>query len=283
MAKKSLKFSFDAYLIKTPKGYRLSFVGVEKSLRLLDLLEWFQRCWNNQHMLSFRVVALAALFSFCLPAPTQAEDVYTLIIKKQEEKKITRWSLAEWLRVKDRMKLMDMWLALHTPSPYEFYLGGEWVRGDVQGVPTQSNYSGSRFYAGAYASIFGLEVQRESTFAERWTGLFNFRFFGYHAQGTNITLQAGIQEQEESGAKFRSALVGVDTTIYLARFFGVRGIFRHHFLSVPNSSGSRISGNRGEGNAFIDFSFLRVYGGYFTESEGAADREGFHLGSTLYF
>jgi hypothetical protein len=38
--------------------------------------------------------------------------VTTYVTKVQEERQSTRWTLTEWLRIKERMKLMDVWMAM---------------------------------------------------------------------------------------------------------------------------------------------------------------------------
>lgn len=38
--------------------------------------------------------------------------VATYVWETQEKRKSTRWTLTEWLRIKERMKLMDLWLAM---------------------------------------------------------------------------------------------------------------------------------------------------------------------------
>ena len=46
-------------------------------------------------------------------APLFAETVVTTyVVKTQEQRASTRWTLTEWLHVKERMKLMDVWLAM---------------------------------------------------------------------------------------------------------------------------------------------------------------------------
>ena len=48
----------------------------------------------------------------------------TVIIKvieeRQEKRESTRWTLTEWLRIKERMKMMDVWLAMFSPKQPEF-------------------------------------------------------------------------------------------------------------------------------------------------------------------
>lgn len=38
--------------------------------------------------------------------------VTTYVTRVQEERQSTRWTLTEWLRIKERMKLMDVWMAM---------------------------------------------------------------------------------------------------------------------------------------------------------------------------
>lgn len=39
-------------------------------------------------------------------------QVTTYVIKTQEERETTRWTLTEWLKIKERMRMMDVWLAM---------------------------------------------------------------------------------------------------------------------------------------------------------------------------
>lgn len=56
------------------------------------------------------VLGLLALFH----APVLLADtvVTTYVTKVQEERETTRWTLTEWLRIKERTKMMDVWLAM---------------------------------------------------------------------------------------------------------------------------------------------------------------------------
>ncbi|MCM2279900.1 MAG: hypothetical protein NDJ89_17635 [Oligoflexia bacterium] len=215
-------------------------------------------------------VGLFAAAAVGAPAWVQADDVYTIVVKKQEAKAQKRWSLSEWLETKEKIRLMDMWLALHTPSPFEFSLGADYRTGNS---PSGSFTGWSGSFA-AYASIFGLEAQYEDSAARTFRGLFHLRIFGYSDQATQITLQTGLISRD--GA--RAALAGVRTNIYLARFFGIEGLFRHVFESA---SGASLGGKRFEAGAFIDFDFVRVTGSYFSEPSSALS--GASLGTRLYF
>ncbi len=52
------------------------------------------------------------LLSGAASATAQTRRITTYIEDVQEERRSTRWTLTEWLRIKERMKLMDLWLAM---------------------------------------------------------------------------------------------------------------------------------------------------------------------------
>ncbi|MDA9951048.1 hypothetical protein N9D31_00605 [Oligoflexaceae bacterium] len=57
-----------------------------------------------------------ALVLMCFSASLVAESKWrtyrTYVHETQEYRKSTRWTLTEWLRIKERMKMMDVWLAM---------------------------------------------------------------------------------------------------------------------------------------------------------------------------
>lgn len=58
-----------------------------------------------------RLIAVLLVTTFA--ATARAETVVTTYVTKvQEERETTRWTLTEWLRIKERMKMMDVWLAM---------------------------------------------------------------------------------------------------------------------------------------------------------------------------
>ena len=200
----------------------------------------------------FKHLLMLTLFIAFMPTnrTVRADEIYTFVVKKQEEKQRSRWTLSEWLATRDKMRLMDLWLALHSPSPYEFFVGGNY---GFIGSGSQTN--SIRFQAGAYASIFGLELQRSSGTIREWLYLFHLRIFGFHAQATNITLEAGLRSADKPFVS-RNAVAGIGMSVYLTRFFGLDGLYRYNFGSVPSSTRYRVYGSYFEGGPFIDFKFL---------------------------
>jgi hypothetical protein len=223
-------------------------------------------------------------------SPVRADEIYTFVVKKQEEKAKNRWSLSDWLETRDKMRLMDLWLAIHSPSPYEFFLSGSYVIPSASGAP-----KGADLAFAAFATIFGLETRYTTQVGTpasdgRFEGLFDLRIFGFHDQSTNITFQTGLKRDSQGAESYRNALIGGRMDIYLARYFGIGGLYHHYFDSTPVSAGI-FGGNRYEGQAFIDFQFLRVFGTYFSESttltnaaaSSSSTNNGVNLGIKLYF
>ena len=60
----------------------------------------------------WRRLPLLVLLAVLAPIARGDTQVTTYVIKTQEERQQTRWSMTEWLRIKERMKMMDVWLAM---------------------------------------------------------------------------------------------------------------------------------------------------------------------------
>jgi hypothetical protein len=226
------------------------------------------------------LVILALLFT----ASRRGQAEIYFIDQKQEVISQSRWSLAEWLDQRDRMRLMDLWLAIHSPSPYEFYVGTTFQNGYLTGGSYASMWN---VQAVAYASIFGIEAQRNfSSYQPNYVLMGHLRVFGRHAQDTNITFEGGAREQDIGQDQAWNPLVGVAISIYINRFFGIDGLYRHYFTATY--SGGAVLGDRYEAGGFIDFKFVRFDGGYFDEYDQVQGltgitRRGPYLGFKIFF
>lgn len=228
----------------------------------------------------FTALALSASTFDWVPKAC-ADDIYTIVIKKQEDKDRYRWTLSDWLYTRDTMRIQDLWLALHSPSPYEFFLGGNYQFDHLTPGGTLNPWE---LHFGAFVSIFGLEAHYESTVDNQWSGIFDLRVFGYHDQSTNITLQVGLRDRSNGSYSIDNIFTGARFTIYLARAFGVEMLYRHFFTnSTPTSTGVGISSDRFQGGVFLDYKFLRIYGDYFTEYDANSTLNGIIVGPKIYF
>lgn len=231
--------------------------------------------------LLFCLTSLSFL-SLLIPRQSRAEQVYRFIIQKQEDKEKYRWNLTDWINTRDRIRLMDLWLALHSPAPYEFFLGTTYQINQTHAFQNYYNVIDGTF--AAFVTIFGLEGSYEKNFDTRWTGSFDLRVFGYHDQSTNITLQGGLRYRSSDQYEIRNAFAGVRMTIYLAKAFGIEGLFRRYFDSTPTTLPDvGQAGNRYQAGAFLEYNFLRLYGAYFIESEPPNELKGTILGLKFYF
>ncbi len=192
-------------------------------------------------------------------------DIVSDMVRKQNTKVKTRFSVSDWFgSQRSQIQIQDLFLAIHAPSPYEFYLGGDYVWAQPNG---SSRFSGQtwRMSVAAYVSIFGLALEKEFR-KEMWSGVFNLRVFGFNVQSTNITLHGGLRSQENPTI-YRSPFVGGTMTIYIGKYFGFEGLYRHYFRPLTNDAGIDTEGSRWEGSVFVDYRVLRVYASYFTEGE----------------
>lgn len=224
------------------------------------------------------------LFSCCaaslLTQPAKADDVYTFVIKKQEEKAKYRWSLADWFATRDQMRLQDLWLAAHS-SPFEYFIGGNY---QFNQDTSNAYFSGYELNVGAFSSLVGLEghVEKVQNNA-RVYGIFDFRFVGRHDQGTNLTAQVGVLNTVTLVDSYRSVFAGMSLTFYIARFFGFQGNYRYFFSSTPTLAGISYSGTRLSGGGFIDFRFVRLYADYFSDNGSGPSYSGLIGGTKIYF
>jgi len=219
------------------------------------------------------IAAWAGLSNFA-----HADDPHSYVFPRPGNKAISKWSLDEFIAQQNKFKLQDLWLAFHTPTPFEFFLSGAY-----KGYATP-NISGSEFALGAFASLFGIGIQDEAASDNRLYGLFYLRIFGFQDEGTNLTLQTGLRNVN-AGSGYRNALAGGSLSIYIKRYFAITGLYRHYFSSTPTESGAVSSGDRFEGGALVDFKLLQIYGNYFAEQENATAsiRNGVTFGGRFYF
>ena len=213
----------------------------------------------------------------------------------------SRWTLQEWLAQKQRNSLMDQWLMMNSPSPFEFYLSGSYdsyqFQQDQLAKTSHTSYSGS---AAAYAQAVGLTGEYENNMAENYTdvtGMLSIRLLGNSLQTTSLTLHVGqrtrqyddpVQNQRET---IRNLLGEVSLQAYMTRYFGLMGTYRQ-YLPTHDSTLGDVSGTLVEGGLFIDFKGLRVFGKWTDDtqvnkaSSGTKTeykRQGIKSGITIFF
>ncbi|MCH2535509.1 MAG: hypothetical protein MK008_13780 [Bdellovibrionales bacterium] len=215
------------------------------------------------------------------------DGTYELVVnKKQEKKKNTRWTLAEWLQQKEKIRAMDMWLAMNSSSnPFEFYFGGS--QASVNFADSELSETMTQGEVGAFASITGIEYQynnTESFYQSRY--MFTLRAFGTSQQSTNLSLSYGGLQHSESSLKFKTDFYKASLSLYLTQFFGIKAgkVWINEDQDRLNNS---ISGDEISGTVFIDFKALRIFGKYIKSNYKinnlSTERDGVLTGIQIYF
>lgn len=216
------------------------------------------------------------------------DGTYELVVnKKQEKKKNTRWTLSEWLQQKERIRAMDMWLAMNTSSnPFEFYIAGS--KASLKQANSDFTESLIQAEAGAFASITGIEYQNNNADSfDQSRYMFTLRLLGTSQQSTNLSLSYGGLQHEQNDLNFKTDFCKASLSLYLTQFFGIKTDKVWINKDTIKSSGNTFSGNELSGTVFIDFKALRIFGKYNKSSyrinNTETDRDGILTGIQIYF
>lgn len=210
-----------------------------------------------------------------------------------------RWSLTEWMAMKEKNKMMDAWLSLNSPSPYEFMLGGSYnsLTTETQGAGTQSSHTSYAGQLAAYAQFIGVSGEYENNTEEGFSdlaGMLNVRLLGNSIQNTAFTIHYGqrTRDQGVSPGRLTQQFGQVSLQVYLTKYFGVDGSYRY-FLPTSTEALGDVSGNTTEAGLYLDFKALRIFGSWYKESqktkipaatvESITDRAGIRSGIKIFF
>jgi hypothetical protein len=216
---------------------------------------------------------------------------------------IKRWTLQEWLAQKERNRMMDMWLAMNTPSPYEAAVDLAYLSysQDINGAIPKKEYISYMGKLSAYAKFIGLTGEYENNSQESYSttaGMINLRLFGNSLQNTSLTFHYGQRTKYAAAtattteSTLRNSFAGATLQLYATKFFGISGHYRDYQETVHETLG-KVKGTRTEGGIFIDFDRFRVYGEYFTDvetriapnttAESVTTRTGVQSGFKIFF
>ncbi len=222
-----------------------------------------------------------------------------LLSKSSEAKAAKRFSLQEWLENKDRRGLMDMWLSINTPTPYEFMLGGSLIQYDfissTNNLPTTQRIKSYYGEIQAYATVVGVTAQYQNNNEEGFndvTGQFNLRIFGTSTQASHITLHYGLRTRTATNGSYRlnQTFPALTLQIYLTKLFGIYGNYRLYSPVTENFYGET-SGDELNAGVFIEYGILRLFGNYYNDRQNSKlnnietnlDRKGTKIGLQFHF
>ena len=214
--------------------------------------------------------------------------------KKAEEKASSRWTLADWLAQKERNHMMDLWLGMYSPSPYELILGGNYhsynLTTDVPATQT-AYYTGTGTLA-FYALMLGIEGFYQNNYLEGFNdsgGMVAFRLLGRAVQNTHLIVQYGVKNRVASLYNLQQQFVAGDLDIYVERHSGLHANYRY-YLPTTNSYLGAVSEYRWEATYFFNINFVQVFGGWCTDqivvstpTQQTQSRTGLFSGFKLFF
>lgn len=183
-----------------------------------------------------------------------------------------RWTLQEWLNQKNQHALMDQWLMMNSPSPFEFSIKAESFnyksKTGTDAERSLDSYSGS---ASAFAALVGLQGDYENSTEENLTdatGFLSLRILGDSLQSTSLTVSIGQRSRQFEYLTNKESIKNLATQVvlqvYLSRYFGIKGTYRY-FLPEETDSLGQVYGHASEGGVFIDFHRLRIFADYFED------------------
>lgn len=199
-------------------------------------------------------------------------------LQRAEAREAQRWTLAEWMAQKEKNRMMDLWLAFNSPSPYEFMLGWGHKAYDqtqsINSVESKNSWVSSQSELHAYASIMGLSAEYENNLKEKYndlTGMLNLRVFGNSIQNSHLTLHYGqrTRERDFAGTKtrFGQNFAQASLQLYLSPYFGIDSKYRTSLGSQTSESIEAKSFTLQEAGLFIDFKGIRIFGNWYQEKE----------------
>lgn len=209
----------------------------------------------------------------------------------------SRWSLTDWLAMKERNRMMDMWLSMNAPSPFEFFLAGSYnsFKTEVNDGSAGVSHITYRGEAAAYAQFVGVSGEYENNSEENFSdlaGMLNIRLFGNSIQNTSLTIHYGQRTRTAETSTLRQQFGQATLQLYLTKYFGLEAKHRY-FLPTSTDELGDVKGDMTEAGVFIDFKALRLFGSWYKESqknkvpaatdETITDRTGIRSGIKIFF
>lgn len=241
---------------------------------------------------------LTTLITLTVSAQTTSTRPW-LLSQGAAAREAKRFTLQEWLENKDRRALMDMWLTINTPSPYEFVVSSALQNYNLGvssgGLSTSQSHSVLTGDLSAYARFVGVSLEHTNNQAEGFndiTGIFNLRVFGNTVQGSHLTFHYGLRTRTASNVSYRlnQPFPAVTLQLYLMKYFGIQSNYRA-FTPITEPFYGDTTMDELTYGLFIEYGALRLFGDIYQERQNSKlggietnyKREGARLGLKVYF
>jgi len=223
--------------------------------------------------------------------------------EKNRRKESSRWTITDYLAQKNRVHLMDQWLALNRQANFfEMLAGGGPLKYTLRtqtgsSAAVSTDQSSVAYRLALYLSILGVQGEYEKTDhdTEALSAAIAVRVFGTSQQTTNLTLKYGMRRTEDKSVTpnlvWNNQFAEASLDLYIISLFGINGEYRHYFPD-DSSTGTELRGSKATAGAFLEYGIFRLYGNYFMEKMESetnsgqvtkTDREGYEAGLRLYF
>lgn len=235
-----------------------------------------------------------------IPFHANAYFQLDLMKAKKVDREATQWTLFDWMAQKNRVALMDHWLALNRSANW-FELNAGATRGRLKlksetgAITTTVNQDVQTYHLDMYLSILNIrgEYDKYGDEREAYGGALGLRLLGTSSQTTNLIARYGWRKTNNlvSQEVWENQYAEGNLQIYLVKAFGLNGAYRHYFPADSNK-GTSLKGYRATAGAFLEFLIFRVYANAFQEplerraSDGTVtkdDRSGIEGGVRLFF
>lgn len=256
--------------------------------------------------MNFRcALATLILFNLILPAASLAQGAGSSgrsFTARAEARETNRWTLAEWLEQRDRSRMMDLWLSMNSPSPFEFMLGLSSLSTDLKSEPSNESLSSTSLSGEihAYAQFVGLTLEHENNTLLRQSdlsGMLNLRIFGNSLQNSSLTIHGGQltrhQQIEGQNEERKHLFYQATLQLYFSKYFGMEASYRSIQGSNSPLLEREVDGSLQKAGLFIDFKSVRVFGNWYLEKERKKDsaseqaegssRSGIQSGFKIYY
>ena len=229
-----------------------------------------------------------------LPEISLARNAYIESLnKKADVKKKTRWTLADWFETKNKVHLMDKWLAANSSANlFEFYLSySNYDYKQTQSIiPAVDEYrdNSSAYAIAGFLSIFGIKAEQSSdkiSIHNQYEIL--LRILGDAEQSSRLNIFYGRDHQNSRQVDENSSddFWGAELRLYLLSFLSLEGRFQKYLKNEMNDSGWDLISTYGLN---VDLGPFQMFGLWSASDTGSnsineIQREGIKYGLRMYF
>lgn len=221
--------------------------------------------------------------------------------KRSSDRQASQWTIGDWLAQKNRVNLMDHWLAMNTKSggieintnagAQQFQLTTDSGSGEVK-----KTHNGQVYSLDMYILLLNLHGEYEKTDNgwESYGGAAGLRLLGDSSQTSSLVARYGWRKKHDLNSMeiWENQYVEGVLQLYLVQFFGLQGQYRYYFPNESNK-GRRYQGHKTTAGVFLEMGLFRLYANAYQEPMEIAStdqttvtkesRQGLEGGLKLYF